>query len=103
METGGQPSPLRHEVARPHLVERLAQRWSVPVTTVVAGAGFGKSTLLSQALRAEAAAPSGIECWVACRPGHERAADLAGSIIAAVGGVVTGDPIGATLAAFHRH
>ncbi len=103
MLTGGPPTPLRHEVARPHLVERLSRRWSVPVTTVVAGAGFGKSTLLAQALRAEAVAPSGIDAFVGCRVGQERAVDLAAAIITAIDGVPGRDPVLATLASFHRH
>ena len=52
---------LTGELARPHLVPRLAARWSVPVTAVVAGAGFGKSTFLAQACRADAVAPPGIQ------------------------------------------
>ena len=35
------------EIDRPALLARLAQRWQVPVTLVVAGAGFGKSTVLA--------------------------------------------------------
>ena len=98
MGSWGPPSPLRHELARPYLAARLARRWSVPVTTVVAGAGFGKSTLLAQALRGEAAAPVGIDGWVSCRPGHERDIDLAAGIVAAVGGhPFDGDPLSAVL------
>jgi len=86
MGSWGPPAPLRHELPRPHLAARLARRWSVPVTTVVAGAGFGKSTVLAQALRAEAAAPVSIDGWVSCRAGHERDVDLAASIVGALGG-----------------
>jgi LuxR family maltose regulon positive regulatory protein len=100
MGSWGPPSPLRHELARPHLAARLGRRWSVPVTTIVAGAGFGKSTLLAQALRAEAAAPVGIDAWVSCRAGHERDADLAACIVGALGGPsFDGDPLAAVLGA----
>ncbi len=68
------------------------------MTTVVAGAGFGKSTLLAQALRAEAAAPIGIDGWVSCGPGHERDIDLAASIVDCLGGRSSdGDPLSAVL------
>jgi DNA-binding SARP family transcriptional activator len=98
MGNGGPPAPLRHELARPLLATRLGRRWSVPVTTVVAGAGFGKSTVLAQALRAEAAAPVGIDGWVSCRPGHECDRDLAAGIVGAVGGhAPDGDPLRAVL------
>ena len=100
MGSWGPPAPLRHELARPFLAARLARRWSVPVTTVVAGAGFGKSTLLAQALRAEAAAPVGIDGWVSCRPGHERDVDLAAGIVGAIGGPSSdADPLAAVLGA----
>ena len=100
MGSWGPPAPLRHELARPFLAARLARRWSVPVTTVVAGAGFGKSTLLAQALRAEAAAPVGIDGWVSCRPGHERDIDLAAGIVGAIGGHPSdADPLRAVLGA----
>ena len=100
MGSWGPPAPLRHELARPFLAARLARRWSVPVTTVVAGAGFGKSTLLAQALRAEAAAPVGIDGWVSCRPGHERDIDLAAGIVGTIGGQTSdADPLRAVLGA----
>lgn len=81
---GGPPLALSGELARPDLVSRLASRWTVPVTAVVAGAGFGKSTLMAQAFRSDAAAPPGIQAWVSCTPDHEQAADLAAAIRAAL-------------------
>ena len=70
------------------------------MTTVVAGAGFGKSTLLAQALRADAVAPTGLDAWVSCRAGHERDTDLAACIVGALGGApFDGDPLAAVLAA----
>src|SRR5690349_13016841 len=91
---GGPPPALARELARPHLVRRLADRWEVPVTVVVAGAGFGKSTLLAQACRADAAAPPGIQAWVSCDRDDDRDATLAAAIHAAIGGGAAGrDPL----------
>ena len=65
----GLPMPLPDEVSRPRLLDRLDARWQHPVTVVQAGAGFGKSTLLAQAVRANAVEPRGIDVWHACTPG----------------------------------
>jgi DNA-binding SARP family transcriptional activator len=51
------------------LVDRLEGRWTHPVSVIQAGAGFGKSTLLAQAFRANTLAPMGIDVWHACAPG----------------------------------
>jgi DNA-binding SARP family transcriptional activator len=71
-------------LVRPRLLDQLARRFSVPVTVVVAGAGFGKSTLLAQALRANEADPRGVDAWVSCEPGDGDAAHLAQAILAAL-------------------
>jgi DNA-binding SARP family transcriptional activator len=65
---GGLPMPLADEVNRPRLLDRLRGRWQHPVTVVQAGAGFGKSTLIAQAVRANAAHPDGIDVWHTCTP-----------------------------------
>ena len=61
------PSPLAAEVVRTRLLSRLAARFDQPVTAIVAGAGFGKTTLLAQALRHNLAEPVGIDAWVSCQ------------------------------------
>lgn len=81
----GPPWPTADELARPHLVRRLAARWTRPVTLVIAGAGFGKSTALAQSMRANALEPSGIDAWVACHAGHEQAERLVADILAELG------------------
>ena len=43
----------------PRLLDRVSRRFQVPLTVIVAGAGFGKSTLLAQAIRANQADPRG--------------------------------------------
>ena len=81
----GPPRAIGGEILRTRLIERLAVRWDVPVTTVVAGPGFGKSTALAQATRLHAADPRGLESWVTCEPGDEDAPRLAGAICHAFG------------------
>ncbi|SER83493.1 hypothetical protein SAMN05216188_11667 [Lentzea xinjiangensis] len=79
------PRPLDVELPRLRLVGRLDTRWTRPVTLVTAGAGFGKTTALAQAVRANLLEPRGIDAWVTCGPGHEDAAGLAASILRAAG------------------
>ena len=81
----GPPRAIAGEILRASLVERLAARWDVPVTTVVAGPGFGKSTALAQATRLHAADPRGVESWVTCEPGDEDARRLSGAVCRAFG------------------
>ena len=81
----GPPRALTGELLRSGLIERLAVRWQVAVTTVVAGPGFGKSTVLAQATRQHAADPCGIESWVTCEPGDEDARRLSAAICRAFG------------------
>ena len=52
---------------------------------IVAGAGFGKSTLLAQAIRANQADPRGIDAWLSCEPADCDADHLAAAIVAALG------------------
>jgi LuxR family transcriptional regulator, maltose regulon positive regulatory protein len=82
----GLPGPLDVEVSRLRLVRRLEERWERPVTLVVAGAGFGKTTLLAQAVRAHLLAPRGIEAWVSCEPAHEDPVCLARAVLDALSG-----------------
>jgi LuxR family transcriptional regulator, maltose regulon positive regulatory protein len=55
------------------------------VTVLDAGAGFGKSTLLAQALAENALAPRGDDCWLGCGAGDEIAATLADGLVTALG------------------
>ncbi|BAL91119.1 putative SARP-family transcriptional regulator [Actinoplanes missouriensis 431] len=82
---GGPPRAISGEILRTRLIDRLAARWDVPVTTVVAGPGFGKSTALAQAMRRHAADPRGVEAWVTCEPGDEDARRLATAVCRAFG------------------
>jgi len=85
MRTAGEPSPavtlltrpaglpraLDVEIPRLRLVRLLEGRWDRPVTLLVAGPGFGKTTVLAQAVRAHQAAPRGIDAWVSCEAAYE--------------------------------
>src|SRR5215831_10921168 len=77
----GPPLPMADELFRSDLVRRLAARWTTPLTSIVAGPGFGKSTVLGQAVRDHALEPSGIEVWVSCHAGHEQAEHFAAAIL----------------------
>ena len=52
---------------------------------VVAGAGFGKSSLLAQAIDENALAPRGDDCWLGCGPGDDAPVRLADGLATALG------------------
>jgi DNA-binding SARP family transcriptional activator len=56
------------------------------VTLLVAGPGFGKTTLLAQAVRANQVAPRGIDVWVSCQAAHEDPVRFAAAILDAMSG-----------------
>ena len=65
----GGPSSARPTVRaglieRPRLVARLGERFERRLTVVVAGAGYGKTTLLAQAMRDNGLDPRGVDAWV---------------------------------------
>jgi LuxR family maltose regulon positive regulatory protein len=79
------PRPVPGEIARSSLLARLTQRFTSTVTTVVAGPGFGKSTVLAQAIRHNDTNPLGIDAWVSCAPGSEDIDRLTATILVALG------------------
>jgi DNA-binding SARP family transcriptional activator len=79
------PPAVTGELVRRRLIDRLDGRWEATVTTVVAGPGFGKSTALAQAVRANLAHPRGIDAWVSCEPGDEDGDQLGLAILRAIG------------------
>jgi DNA-binding SARP family transcriptional activator len=81
----GVPLPLPDEVVRPRLVDRLTERWTHPLTVIQAGAGFGKSTLLAQAVRANLLEPNGIDVWHTCAPGDVDSDVLGRALLRALG------------------
>jgi DNA-binding SARP family transcriptional activator len=72
-------------VARARLVEQLRGRFTWPVTAVTAPAGFGKSTLLTQAIAENRLVPAGTDCFVAVRAEHGAASALADALLRAAG------------------
>ncbi|MFD4638654.1 hypothetical protein ACFWN2_15160 [Lentzea sp. NPDC058436] len=86
------PRPLDVELPRLRLVDRLSARWCRPITLVTAGAGFGKTTALAQAVRANLLEPQGVDAWVTCGPGHEDAVRLATAILDALGAAPGSEP-----------
>ena len=81
----GPPDAGRGDLPRERLVQLLAGRWDVTATCLVAGAGFGKTTALAQAVQANASAPRGVDAWVACEPGDEDSRQLGRAVLAALG------------------
>jgi LuxR family transcriptional regulator, maltose regulon positive regulatory protein len=79
------PRPGRPLVRRSALLRRLQGRWSRPVTVIAAGPGFGKSSLLTQALDENALAPRGHDCWLGCSPGDDDPGRLADGLATALG------------------
>src|SRR5690606_23607158 len=67
------PAPFPGEIVRRLALDALGRRFDVAVTSVVAGAGFGKTTALAQAVRANLAGPRGNDAWVSCEPGDGHA------------------------------
>ena len=55
------------------------------MTVIQAGAGFGKSTLLAEAVRANSLAPTGIEVWHACAPGDVDSEALGAALLRTLG------------------
>ncbi|HEX8804772.1 MAG TPA: BTAD domain-containing putative transcriptional regulator, partial [Acidimicrobiales bacterium] len=78
------PRPGRPLVRRSALLRRLHQRWDHRVTVLTAGAGFGKSSLLAQALDENALAPRGDDRWLGCGPGDGEASALADGLATAL-------------------
>lgn len=69
--------PNRQELRRSRLLQRIYERWDHRATLVVGGAGFGKTTLLAQALDENRLAARGDDLWLGCRPGDVEVLTLA--------------------------
>src|SRR5262245_12464233 len=81
----GSPSVVEDSLLRPRLLLAVQGRWQRPVTAVVAGAGFGKTTLLAQALRENRLDRSGVDVHLRLEPGDANAARLAARLLAEFG------------------
>src|SRR5215470_7586551 len=82
----GLPRALDVEIPRLRLVHLLEGRWDRAVTLLVAGPGFGKTTVLAQAVRAHQVAPRGIDVWVSCEAAHEDPVRFATALLDAMSG-----------------
>jgi LuxR family maltose regulon positive regulatory protein len=72
-------------LVRRRLLDRLRQRWVIPITVVSAPAGYGKTTLLAQAIAENDGAPLGIDCWAACGPRVQAAGAFGAALCRSVG------------------
>ena len=79
------PSGGRPQLIRPRLLDRLRQRFTTPVTLVAAPAGFGKTTLLGQAIEENRLAPRGLDHWLTCHADDGAASSLSDGLGRALG------------------
>lgn len=75
----------RKSLLRPRLVSVLAGRFDRRLTFVQAGAGFGKTTLLAQAIEQSRLDRRGRDLWVGCVAADESAEHLASGVAGALG------------------
>jgi DNA-binding SARP family transcriptional activator len=76
------PAPPARAVARPRLAALLDERWTRRLVTIVAGPGFGKTTLLSTML---ASTRAGRDVWLSCEPSDHDAFRLVDGLREAIG------------------
>ncbi len=81
------------QVLRSRLLTQLADRFDVRVTTVVASAGFGKTTLLAQAVEQNRLSPRGLDVWLGCSADDDPDS-LAVALLTSMGADTTPHPIG---------
>ena len=72
-------------LTRPREFLAVHGRWNRPVTPVVAGAGFGKTTLLSQAVAENQVARIGTDIVLRLEAADNRASRLASRVLGALG------------------
>ena len=79
------PINARPQLLRGRLLERLQARWSVPVVSIVAGAGFGKTTVLAQVQTENLLDPRGEDRWLSCSREDNGATTLGSHLAGALG------------------
>ncbi|MDP9428463.1 MAG: transcriptional regulator, partial [Actinomycetota bacterium] len=79
------PLADRELIVRPRLLARLHTRFDRRLTAVVAPAGFGKTTLLAQAVQENTLSPLGEDRWLTCQRDDTALSFLASGAFAAVG------------------
>ncbi|HET6832875.1 MAG TPA: hypothetical protein VFH30_03335, partial [Acidimicrobiales bacterium] len=78
------PEPRPGSLKRPRLLCALLGRWEHRVTSVVGGAGMGKTTLLAQAVAENRLAPRGEDVWIGLEQGDADDLALARDVMAAL-------------------
>ena len=78
------PEARADVVHRPRLLRVLLGRWERRITLVVGGAGFGKTTLLAQALTENRLAPRGDDVWIGVEAHDSDGDGLAGAVLTAL-------------------
>jgi DNA-binding SARP family transcriptional activator len=79
------PDPGATALLRQRLLTTLLGRFERRLLTVVAPAGFGKTTLLAQAVGENALLPRGIDVWLSCEPADADGPSLLAGIAEALG------------------
>lgn len=87
-----EPDDLPWLIDRPRVTALLAQRWQRRVTTVVAGAGFGKSTAIALAIRESAADPERTDHLIRLDASRGSAARFTQLLAETLGAENEGDP-----------
>ena len=86
------PPPAREDaLLRPRLLTVLARRFDLRLITLEAGAGLGKTTLLSHAVNENRLAPVGRDCWLTCEAADSSASTLLGALLEGLGVSADGD------------
>jgi ATP/maltotriose-dependent transcriptional regulator MalT len=80
----GPPRSARELVIRPRLLDVLQQRFCQRLTLVVAGPGFGKTSLLAQAQAENLLAQQGLDVWLTCHGGDSAISTLARGLVSAL-------------------
>jgi DNA-binding SARP family transcriptional activator len=89
---GDLPHVVHESLLRPRLLLAVQGRWNRPVTAVVGGAGFGKTTLLAQAVRENRLDRSGVDVVLRLEPGDTSALRLAARLLTELGAEVPRSP-----------
>src|SRR5687767_10105329 len=71
-------------VVRARLLEQVARRWECRAVSIVAGPGFGKTTLLVAAMQQDAP-PGARDIWLCCEPADASADNLCAGLAHALG------------------
>ena len=74
-----------HAFIRPRLHTRLAARFEQRLIVIRAGAGFGKTTLLAQAIAENALDPRGQDAFLGCDPADSSASTMLDSLLHSIG------------------